>query len=196
METAMKMLLGSVAIGLGALVCQGVYAQDSAPAAGHTAQCKDGTYFDGTTHKGACKGHQGVKEWLDKGTAASGTAAAAGTGAAATTDDSTTTKKHHKKSTDTAASTAATPAAAGASTAAAGSTAASTAGKNTPPNPKDITQKAGGGNGQVWVNTKDKVYHCEGDEWYGKTKEGKYETAAQAQAEGAHAAKNSKACDK
>ena len=62
----MKTLLGSVAIGIGALLCQGVYAQDSA---GHTALCKDGTYFDGATHKGACRGHQGVKEWLDKTTA-------------------------------------------------------------------------------------------------------------------------------
>lgn len=38
--------------------------------------------------------------------------------------------------------------------------------------------------GMVWVNTKSKVFHREGDRWYGKTKEGKFMTEADAVKEG------------
>jgi len=43
--------------------------------------------------------------------------------------------------------------------------------------------------GMVWVNTATKVYHFEGDRWYGKTKEGKFMTEADAQKEGYRASK-------
>src|SRR5215470_16318819 len=43
--------------------------------------------------------------------------------------------------------------------------------------------------GMVWVNTKSGVFHEEGDRWYGKTKEGKFMTEADALKAGYRAAK-------
>jgi DNA uptake protein ComE-like DNA-binding protein len=46
------------------------------------------------------------------------------------------------------------------------------------------------GNGMVWVNTETGVYHKEGTRYYGKTKQGKYMTEADAVKAGYRAAKN------
>jgi competence ComEA-like helix-hairpin-helix protein len=44
--------------------------------------------------------------------------------------------------------------------------------------------------GMVWVNTDSGVYHKEGSQWYGKTKEGKFMTEADAKKAGYREAKN------
>ena len=56
------------------------------------------------------------------------------------------------------------------------------------------TPAPGGGAGKVWVNAETKVYHCQGDRYYGTTKKGEYMNEADAKAKGMHAAKNSKSC--
>ena len=67
--------------------------------------------------------------------------------------------------------------------------AAKTKGKSEQVDPSTIAQAPGGGGGKVWVNSNTKVYHKEGDPWYGKTKHGEYMTEADAQKAGNHLAK-------
>jgi hypothetical protein len=47
-------------------------------------------------------------------------------------------------------------------------------------------QAPGAGPDKVWVNAKSNVYHCPGDRFYGRTKDGKYMTEKDAKAAGAH----------
>jgi Protein of unknown function (DUF3761) len=162
----MKIAIRCMAVAAALLAAQVAVAQ--APA-GSTGQCKDGTYTTAASKQGACRGHQGVKEWFAASTAAPASSAKSAAPAAAATP---------------AATTAPAPAAAPAPAKAA--THASTA---------SMTQAPGGGPGMVWLNTSTNVYHCPGTQYYGKTKAGSYMSEADAKAKGAHADHN-KPCTK
>ena len=59
--------------------------------------------------------------------------------------------------------------------------------------PAPMSVAPGGGNGNVWINTSTKVYHCNGDRYYGTTKHGEYMSEGDAKAKGYHA-DHGKAC--
>jgi Protein of unknown function (DUF3761) len=164
----MKIAIRCMAIATALLAAQVAAAQ--APA-GSTGQCKDGTYTTAASKQGACRGHQGVKEWFSASTAAPAASAKSAAPAPAATPAP-------------AAATAPSPAAAPAP--AKPATHTSTA---------SMTQAPGGGAGMVWLNTSTNVYHCPGTQYYGTTKAGSYMSEADAKAKGAHADHN-KPCTK
>jgi hypothetical protein len=167
--------------------------------AGSTGQCKDGTYTSVEKKRGACAGHKGVKEWFgaeaksEAKSAKSAKSEAKATGAKSESK-ATGAKTEAKDSgamTPPATTGAIAPAAPAAAARPSGSMSAASSGKAA----QGMRAEAapGGGAGKVWVNTSTHVYHCTGDEWYGKTKSGEYMSEAAAKAAGAHAARG-KAC--
>ncbi len=157
-------------VGVGLLLLAGgaAYAQVPADApAGTTGLCKDGTYYNGPTKSGACRGHKGVKDWYAAAPAAPAPAAAAPAAAAPASAMPAP-----------AAPVAAAPSKAPAAPVAAAKTTSTST--YTPP----AAPAPGGGPCLVWVNTSSKVYHCQGDKWYGKTKQGQYLSEADAKSQG------------
>jgi len=160
----MKIAIRLMAVAMGLLAAQIAMAQAPAGApAGSTGQCKDGTYSTAASKQGACRGHQGVKEWYAAAPAAASPAAAT-----------------------PAATPAAPKAAAPAPTAAAPAAAPAPAAKASSASKAAKTVAPGGGAGLVWLNTSSNVYHCYGGEDYGTTKAGAYMSEADAKAKGGH----------
>jgi hypothetical protein len=118
---------------------------------------------------------------------------AADTTPSPTPEASASPAKRHSKKTKPEAAATATPAETSnpAATTAATPAESPIAKKRQAPKPQ-TAQAPGGGNGQVWVNTETHVFHKEGSKWYGKTKQGKYMSEADAVKEGDKAAKNEK----
>jgi hypothetical protein len=159
--------------------CTGAFAEPEATAASGAAVtgiCNDGTEYTGATKRGSCRGHKGVKDWYaDKPASAAATV---------------TTPKPSVE--PTAAPAPAEP-----------TKAAEPAVIPPPPQTKPSAQPASApaqtapapaaGSGKVWVNTKSKIYHCEGTKFYGHTKAGEYMPEADALAKGNKANRN-KAC--
>lgn len=158
----------AIALAAGLAAAASVHAE--APA-GSTGECKDGTYTDAASKRGACAGHHGVKTWYGKANASAKTTAPA---AASTPSPAAAAP----------AKPSPPPAAASPTPAATAPAAASTAkpAANTTAMPAQAAP--GGGPGKVWVNASSKVYHCPSDRWYGKTKDGEYMSEAEAKAKG------------
>lgn len=157
-----KRLIRSLVLAAGLLSAQFGTAQAPAGApAGATGLCKDGTYYTGANKQGACRGHQGVKEWY-------GAPASSGKAAPTAGEKSAPATTSKPAPTSTAATA---PAPVQSAPAAASQTGT-------------IAPAPGGGADKVWLNTASNVYHCPGTRYYGTTKAGAYMTEAEARAKG------------
>ena len=153
------------------------FAATAAPA-DSTGQCKDGSYTTMAKKKGACSGHGGVKAWYGK-------AGAKGGGESSAKSKASRSKSKAKETPASGASAKGSASEMPSARSEMPTAASGTAAPRTPTraSPKGASASSAAA-GQVWVNKPTKVYHCAGDRWYGKTKDGAYMSESQAKAEG------------
>jgi len=174
-----------------------------------TALCKDGTYSTIPNKAQSCRGHQGVKTWYqtvggpDDPSLKGGTGTQHSNGKHAASANSTVNPNEsqanvsgsraqavNKKSPNAVVATPSDngktiPGPAMNGTAAQNGMAGNGAKGSSGHGMTAKTAAPGGGPNLVWVNTDSNVYHCYGTQYYGKTKQGKYESEQQAQQAGA-----------
>lgn len=174
------MLFKTLVLAVGTLMAAtALHAQAPAAApAGSNGICKDGTYSTAAKKDGACRGHKGVQTWYAASSTPAVPASASAKAAPAMPAPSPATSAPAMPAPTPAARPAPAVPVAGATPRR--SPSASAASKTAAP---------GGGPGLVWVNTASNVYHCNGDDFYGKTKAGAYMSEADAKAKGAHGAR-------
>lgn len=168
----MKRMIGIIVLLVGISVQLGAAQAPAGAPAGATGQCNDETYSMAATKSGACRGHKGIKTWF----AAPDASKAKSSGKAASTSTPAP-----------AAAPTPAPTVNSAPAPAPAATSAPAAKTSTRTSTKNMAQAPGGGAGLVWLNTESNVYHCQGTQYYGKTKAGSYMTEDAAKAKGAKA---------
>ena len=151
--------------------------------AGANGICKDGSYSMQAKKDGACRGHKGVQTWYIAANAAPAAPAPSASRAAQSMPAPTAMPAPPQSMPPSQ------PANPRTSSMVPSPTTTITPRRSPSASAASKTAAPGGGPGLVWVNTSSNVYHCNGDDFYGKTKAGAYMSEADAKAKGARGAR-------